>query len=101
MAERYNAPLQVVGFIATRLSDPDRGPEVRIRADDAAMRLVQDGELVWVYGPRRHELAAVVIDNDLPPGGVVLRDIAGASPSEAVRVVKVNTDEPRGRRHFA
>lgn len=80
-------PLLVVGFVGTRRGDPDRGPLVRIRPDDAAPRLIADGDLVWVYGPRRHELAPVVLDATLPRGGVVLRDIAGIAISEIVRLV--------------
>lgn len=68
-----------------------------MRQDDAALRLIMDGELVWVYGPRRHELATVRIDNSLPRGDVVLRDIVGASPSEIVKVVKLDTDTPPRR----
>ena len=45
-------PLQIVGFIATRKGDPERGPQVRIRTDDARMRLIGDGELVWVSRTR-------------------------------------------------
>ena len=32
---------------------------VRMNPDDARSRLLNDGELAWVYGPRRHELATV------------------------------------------
>lgn len=85
-------PLQVVGFIATRKSDPERGPLVRIRPDDAQRRLIDDGELVWVYGPRRHELAPVVYDESLPRGGVVVRDLAGIAVTEIVRLVKMDID---------
>lgn len=85
-------PLQVVGFIATRRSDAERGPLVRIRPDDATRRLIDDGELVWVYGPRRHELAPVVYDDTLPKGGVVVRDIAGLAVTEIVRLVKMDVD---------
>ena len=35
------------------------------------MRLLSDGELVWVHGPRRQELATVRIDDTLPRGDVV------------------------------
>jgi anaerobic selenocysteine-containing dehydrogenase len=93
----YSPPLQVMGFVATRSGDPDRGPLVRMRADDAAKRLLNDGELAWVYGPRRHELATVVVDDGVPRGGVIVRDIAGVAPSEIVRVVKVDLDSA-GRR---
>jgi hypothetical protein len=58
------------------------------------MRFVDDGELVWVYGPRRHELAVTIYDETVPKGGVVVRDIAGVAVSEIVRLVKVDTDRP-------
>ncbi len=92
--ETYNPPLQVVGLFATTKHDGDRGPAIRIRRDDATLRLIDDRELVWVYGPRRHELATAIIDDTLPRGCVVVRDILGAAPSEIVRVVKTNTDRP-------
>ena len=85
-------PLQVVGFIATRRTDEERGPQIRIRPDDAIQRLIDDGELVWVYGPRRHELAPAVYDETLPRGGVVARDLAGLAITEVVRLVKMDVD---------
>lgn len=91
MARNF-APLQVVGFIATRRGDPDRGPLVRILPEDARIRLIDDGELVWVYGPRRHELAPVVFDETLPRGGVVVRDLGGLAITEIVRLVKMDID---------
>ena len=93
--ERYNPPLTVAGFVATRPTDGERGPLIRMRGDDARMRLVQDGELVWVYGPRRHELVTVEIDDSLPRGSVILRDVAGTAPADVVKVVKVDPDIPR------
>jgi hypothetical protein len=51
-----------------------------------------------VYGPRRHELAPLAIDDRIPRGHVVLRDIAGALPSEVVTIVKPNTDARTGPR---
>ena len=98
MSTGYSPPLQVMGFIATRRGDAERGPLVRIRSDDAAKRLLTDGEVAWVYGPRRQELATVVIDDAVPRGGVVVRDIAGIAPSEIVRVVKVDLDSAGRRR---
>lgn len=92
MSTRAFQPLQVVGFVATKRSDPERGPLVRIRPDDATLRLIEDGELVWVYGPRRHELAPVVYDESLPRGGVVVRDLAGLAVTEIVRLVKMDID---------
>jgi anaerobic selenocysteine-containing dehydrogenase len=73
---------------------------VTMNPADARSRLLTEGELAWVYGPRRHELATVRIDPDIRAGNVVLRDISGASPSEVVRVVKPDLDT-RGRRGTA
>jgi anaerobic selenocysteine-containing dehydrogenase len=91
----------VLEFVATRTGDPERGPQVRMRRDEAAIRLLIDGEIVWVYGPRRNELATLRVDEGVPRGGVVVRDIAGVAPTETVRVVKANTDRPRVDRFFA
>ena len=88
-----NRPLRVVGFVATKASDAERGPLVRMHPDDARARLLVAGELAWVYGPRRHELAEVRLDNALPRGDVSLRDIAGVAPSEVVRVIKPDLDD--------
>ena len=65
-----------------------------MRADEAFMRDVADGELVWVYGPRRHDLAPVVTDESIPRGCVVVRDLAGVAVSEIIRLVRVDTDRP-------
>jgi len=95
-----NRPLRVSELIATRSGDDDRGPAVFMHVEDAKERLLNDGELAWVYGPRRHELATVVIDDRVKLGDVILRDVLGASPSEVVRVIKPDLDT-RGRRVFA
>ena len=95
MSERHNAPLRVAQLIATRAGDVERGTQVRMRSDDARMRLISDGELVWVHGPRRQELATVIIDDSLPRGDIILRDVAGASPSEIVTLVKAAYGTPR------
>ena len=89
---RINRPLRVGRFIATRQGDAERGPMVTMHPLDAADRLLNEGELAWVYGPRRHELAEVKLDQSLKRGDVVLRDIAGASPSEIIRVIKPDLD---------
>jgi hypothetical protein len=81
-------PLHVIGFVATRRGDPDRGPQISLRADEAALRLIEDGELVYLTGPRRQELAVVRYDDTVPRGGVILRDILGVTVSEVVRLVK-------------
>jgi hypothetical protein len=87
-----------MAFEATRSGDPERGPLIRLNRDEAALRLVSDGELVWLYGPRRHELATIEIDDDVPRGGVVLRDVPGVAVSEIVRIVKPDLDRmDRGR----
>jgi anaerobic selenocysteine-containing dehydrogenase len=98
MPEGTEKFLFVSGFIATRSGDPDRGPMVRLNSTDARKRLLVDGELVWVYGPRRQELAVLEIDDAIPLGSVVARDILGVSPTEKVRVVKPNLDAPRSTR---
>lgn len=95
-----NKPLRVAGLIATRKGDEERGPAVYMNPADAASRLLNDGELAWVYGPRRHELATVILDVNVRGGDVVLRDVLGASPSEVVRVIKPDLDT-RGRSVFA
>ena len=96
-SEALNRPLRVAQLIATRASDEERGPLVAMHPDDAKSRLLTEGELAWVYGPRRHELATVAIDDQLRRGDVILRDLIGASPSELVRVIKPDLDS-RGRR---
>lgn len=94
MAEGFNPPLQVVGFVATRRGDSERGPAIRLRADDAQLRGVADGSLVWIYGPRRHDLAIASIDDTLPRGGAVVRDVAGLAPTEIIRLVRVDSERP-------
>jgi hypothetical protein len=93
----YNPPLQVVGFLGTRRGDPERGPQVRIRGEEAALRMLVDGEMAWVQGPRRQELATVIIDEAVPKGGVVVRDITGLAVSEIVRLTKPDMDTPLRR----
>ena len=101
MSQVYNPPLQVVGFIATKSGDEERGPQIRLNADEARFRLILDGELVWIYGPRRHDLAPVAIDDSVPRGGVVVRDIAGVTITEIVRLVKPNLDARPDRGAYA
>jgi hypothetical protein len=93
----YNPPLQVVGFIGTRRGDPERGPQVRLRRDEATLRMLSDGEMAWIEGPRRKELAPIVVDDAVPKGGVVLRDIAGLTVSEIVTLRKPDLDTPPRR----
>jgi anaerobic selenocysteine-containing dehydrogenase len=98
--EALNRPLRVVNLLVSRKDDADRGPMVVMSEVDAKARLLTDGELAWVYGPTRHELATVRIDPTARQGDVVLRDVFGARPSEIVRVIKPDLDS-RGRRPTA
>lgn len=88
----YRDPLQIVGYISTRRGDEERGPEIRIRGDEARKRLVVDGELVWMIGSRTRALAPLVIDEAVPRGGVVARDIPGLLLADIVRILKVDLD---------
>lgn len=92
--------LMVSQYIATRSGDSERGPMVRMHPAEAQKRLVEDGELVWVYGPRRHELAVLVVDDSVHPGHIVARDILGIAPTEIVRVVKHDFDAGRTTRNL-
>lgn len=100
-SDARNRPLRVSAFIGTRATDTERGPQVRLSPEDARARLLVDGELAWVHGPRRQELATVAVDTQVKRGDVVLRDVAGVSPSEIVRVVKPDLDSHTRRGHFA
>jgi len=95
VADVYSPPLRVVGFVATRRGDQERGPEVRMRGDEAMIRELPDGGLVRLEGPRRQEFAILRIDDELPRGSVVLRDIVGVAPSEVVRVWKLEPPTER------
>src|SRR3982751_2636061 len=88
MPDARNRPLRVAAFSGTRAGDADRGPQVRIHPEDARARLLVDGELARIYGPRRQELATVVVDDTVRRGDVALRDISGVALSEVVRVIK-------------
>jgi hypothetical protein len=90
--------LRVVRCIASRRSDSERGPKIWLRGADALLRLVVPGELAWVFGPRRHELAEVAIDDTLAEGDAIVRDVAGLSVSEYVRVSKPDLDTRFNRR---
>jgi anaerobic selenocysteine-containing dehydrogenase len=100
-SDARNRPLRVVSFTGTRATDVERGPQVRLSPEDAHARLLVDGELAWVHGPRRQELASVVVDERVKRGDVALRDIAGVSLSEVVRVVKPDLDSHTRRGDFA
>jgi len=97
IGSRSQPELMVAEYIATRRGDPDRGPMVRLNSAEARLRLIQDGELVWVRGPRRKELAVLVIDETVPVRNVALRDIAGVTIAEHVVVMKPDLDTPPGK----
>ena len=100
MMEGFQPWLLVTDYISTRSGDAERGPAVRLHPTEARKRLLEDGELVWVYGPRRHELAVLVVDDTVSPGNVVARDILGVAPAEIVRVVKHDFDAGRSKRNL-
>jgi hypothetical protein len=90
-----NPPLQVVGFVGTKRGEAERGPAIRLLPEEGRRRLIEDRELVWVYGPRRHDLAIAIYDDEVPRGGVIARDIAGIAVTEIVRLVKADAaDRP-------
>lgn len=101
LGSNYRPQLFVITYVSTKKGDAERGPLVRMRASEARIRLIQDGELVWVSGPRRSELAELHIDDSIPEGNVFLRDIAGVAHSEYVTVSRPDTDSPLNGRHFA
>lgn len=91
----YNPPLQVMRFMGSRKGDPERGPQVQVNSAEAMLRMVQSGELVWVQGPRRNEVAELVVNDEVPRGGIFARDIVGLSVTDVVRLAKVDMDRPR------
>lgn len=100
VGSRFEPELKVIEYVSTKKGDSERGPMVRINGSEARFRLLQDGELVWVRGPRRNELAELLIDESVPAGKVALRDVAGVAVSESVTVMKPDLDTPVGKRHF-
>ena len=97
MSGELNRPLQVVAYIGTRSGDPERGPLIRMNSQEAGRRMLLDGELVRIVGPRRTEFAQLEVDDSLPRGGALLRDVAGASASELIRVYKPDLDSEKPR----
>jgi hypothetical protein len=96
----FRPKLFVIEYVSTKKGDSERGPLVKMRSSEARIRLLQDGELVWVIGPRRSDLAELRIDENIADGNVYLRDIAGVTHSEYVTVAKPDTDSPLDNRHF-
>ncbi len=91
----FQPELRVVEYIATHKGDSDRGPQVRMCTADARLRLLNEGELAWIQGPRGQQLAEVVIDDSISEYTCVLRDLPGVVISEQVRVVKPDLDSSR------
>jgi hypothetical protein len=88
----FEPRLTIVRFIATRMSDPVRGPLLWIRPDDARIRNLIPGEIVQVITPRRRELATLDIDETLPEASAIARDIPGVTVTETVLVEKYDPD---------
>jgi hypothetical protein len=88
----YNPPLQVVGFIGSRRGDAERGPAISLNRAEASLRMLADGELVFIQGPTRKELAPVIINDEIQNGGVIVRDIAGLMVADVVKLVKPDMD---------
>jgi hypothetical protein len=89
----FNPPLRVLDLLATKRGDPERGPQVRLNSNEARLRQVGDGELAWVIGPRRKEIATVRVDDTLPRGEAVLRDVLGAAPSEVITLERTDPQQ--------
>lgn len=100
LGSNYRPKLFVIEYVSSKKGDKERGPLVKLRASEARIRLIQDGELVWVIGPRKSDLAELHIDDSLPEGSVYLRDIAGVTHSEYVTVSRPDTDSPLAHRTF-
>ncbi len=87
--------LLVTQFIATRQGDAERGPKVWLSPPDARIRLLVDGELAWIRGPRGQQLATMQIDERVMHHTCIVRDLVGVSAAENVRVSKPDLDSPR------
>lgn len=101
IGSRFQPELLVIEYLATRRGDLERGPMARMNPHEARIRLLQDGELAWVQGPRRKEIAVLIIDETIPDGRIALRDIAGVTLAESVTVTKPDLDTPVGERTYA
>ena len=98
---RFRPQLRVLEFISTKRGDADRGPMIWLSPTDAKIRLLPEGSLAYVEGPRRHELAVVGIDEDIPDGSVRLRDIAGVTVTEHVTVSSPDIDPSKPNKTVA
>jgi anaerobic selenocysteine-containing dehydrogenase len=91
----FQPELRVIRHIATPLREGGTEPQIRMSAADAHLRMLTEGELAWVQGPRGQQLAEVVIDDEIPEHDCVVRDLPGVVVSEMVRVVKPDLDSPK------
>ncbi len=94
LIESFQPELRVVEHEATRRDATERGPRVRLCAADARIRMLTDGELVWVRGQRGQQLAELTIDDTIAPFTCALRDLPGVVVSESVTVMKPDLDTP-------
>lgn len=93
---RTDPELFVSHFIATRRGDAERGPAVWLNPADARIRVITEGELVWVRGPRGQQLATAYVDEGIKPYSCIVRDLVGVSVTENIRIHKPDLDnEPR------
>lgn len=91
----FDPELRVVRYVATRKGDAERGPAIWMCSADARVRLMLDGELIWIHAPHGgQQLATLGIDDTVEPHTCVLRDIPGVVLSEAIRVSKPDLDSP-------
>jgi hypothetical protein len=74
-----------------------------MNAEESRRRMLLDGELVRITGPRRIEFATLVVDDRVLRGEAVLRDMIVAAPSELIKVHKPDWDleRPRSGQRFA
>jgi anaerobic selenocysteine-containing dehydrogenase len=98
---RFRPQLRVLEYISTKKGDAERGPMVWLSPTDAKIRLLSEGILAWIEGPRRSELAVVAIDDNMPDGSVRLRDIAGVAVTEHVIVSRPDIDPSKPARTVA
>lgn len=98
---RFGPQLRVLEFIATKRGDAERGPMIWLSPTDAKVRLLREGALAYVEGPRRSELAVVAIDETVPDGSVRVRDVAGITVTEHVMVSLPDIDPSKPGRTVA
>lgn len=91
---RTDPELLITQYIATKKGEPDRGPKIWLNPEEAKFRMLSDGELVWVKGPRGQQLATLQVHTQVKKYTCIVRDLAGVSVSENVKVYKPDLDTP-------